>query len=125
MSQGVEIAVAVQGLAELFRAFAEAGAEYRAQRTLETADGKVHEVDYVATDAEGATVGVRVDAGTEKAVFVPQDCEAGKGRALAGRVTQAYARSRVLAELERKGYRVAREEKQRDGSVRLLLTRWR
>lgn len=125
MSQGVEIVVVVEGLAELFRAAAEAGAEVlRERKRLETADGRTHQVDAVLRDG-AAEVGVRVDPRTKQAVFVPEDCEAGAGRALAGRVVQRYAYSRVMQELKAKGYQVAREEKQRDGSVKLVFQRWR
>ncbi len=125
MSQGVEIVVVVEGLAELFRAAAEAGAEVlRERKRLETADGQTHQVDAVLRDGP-AEVGVRVDPRTQRAVFVPKDCEAGAGRALAGRVVQRYAYSRVMQELKAKGYQVAREEKQRDGSVKLVFQRWR
>jgi hypothetical protein len=125
VSQGAEIAVVVEGLAELFRAAAEAGAEVlRERKRLRASDGQTHEVDAVLKDG-AAEVGVRIDPRTRQAVFVPQDCEAGAGRALAGRVVQRYAYSRVLQELKAKGYQVAREEKQRDGSVKLVFQRWR
>lgn len=115
----------VEGLAELFRAAAEAGAEVlRERKRLRASDGQTHEVDAVLKDG-AAEVGVRIDPRTRQAVFVPQDCEAGAGRALAGRVVQRYAYSRVLQELKAKGYQVAREEKQRDGSVKLVFQRWR
>jgi hypothetical protein len=73
----------------------------------------------------GAEVGVKVDPRSKQVVLVPQDCQAGPGQALAGRVVQRYAYSRVLQELKQKGYQVAREEKQRDGSVKLVFQRWR
>jgi hypothetical protein len=56
VSQGVEIVVAVQGVALLLKALADAGAEIRRDRRLTTAAGETHDVDYVATDASGATV---------------------------------------------------------------------
>jgi hypothetical protein len=125
VSQGVEIAVVVEGLAELLRAAVEAGAEVlEGRRALRTADGQTHQVDAVLRDG-AAQVGVRVDAGTGRAVLVPQDCEAGEGKALAGKVVQRYAYSRVMQELRAKGYQVAKEERQRDGSVKLVFQRWR
>jgi hypothetical protein len=125
MSQSVEIAVVVEGVSSLLEALAEAGAEWSEQRRMKDAEGREHEVDYVARDAAGAEVGVRVDPRTKRATLVARDCEAGGGKALAGRIVQAYARSRVVAELERKGYRLAKEERRADGSVRLVLSRWR
>ena len=125
MSQSVGLVVVVQGVAALLQAIAEAGAEVRERRKLRASDGTTHDVDYVATDATGAEVGVKVDARTQRATFVPQDCEGGKGKALAGRIAQRYARSRVVEELKRKGYALSREEKQPDGTVKLVLARWR
>ncbi len=125
MSQCTEIVVVIQGIGLLLEAAAQAGAEILAERQrLETADGKTHQVDYVLGDGK-AVVGVRVDPKTEQAVLLPQDCDAGPGVALAGRIAQRYAYSRVLQELKAKGYQVAREEKARDGSVKLVLQRWR
>ena len=121
-SQGVEIVLVVQSLAALLQAAVEAGAEYRAQKRLQTADGQVHDVDYVATDAGGAEVGVKAEAKTQRVSLVHSG-EAGK--ALAGRIQQRYAYSKVLGELKRKGYQLAKEEKQVDGTVKVVLQRWR
>ena len=122
VSQGVEIVLVVQSLAALFQAAVEAGAEYRAQKKLQTADGKTHDVDYVAADASGAEVGVKVDQKTQRVTLVHSG-EAGK--ALAGRIQQRYAYSKVLDELKRKGYQLAKEEKLVDGTVKVVLQRWR
>jgi hypothetical protein len=124
MSQSAGIEVVVVGVAALLECVAEIGAEYRAQKRMQDAKGATHAVDYVVSDGE-AEVGVRVDARTEKVTLVPRDCEAGKGRALAGRLAQRYAYSRALGELKRKGYTVAKEEKQSDGTVRVVMQRWR
>jgi hypothetical protein len=121
VSQGVEIVVLVQGVAGLLQAIAEAGAAYRQQRKLQTAHGQV-DLDYVVTDADGAEVGVKVDEKSKQATFVASDA---RGRALAGRVAQRYAYSRVTEELKRKGYQVAKEEKLADGTVKVVLSRWR
>lgn len=126
MSQCVTIAVVLQGgVALLLEAIAQAGAEIAQEEELRTTDGRTHRVDWVATDAAGAKVGVQVDAKTGQAVLVPQDCDAGKGKALAGRITQRYAYARVTEEMRRKGYQLAREEKQQDGTLKLVWQRWR
>ena len=44
---------------------------------------------------------------------------------LAGKVVQRYAYSKVTSELKAKGYQIAREEKQPDGTVKVVLQRWR
>jgi len=122
VSQGVEIVLVVQSLAALLQAAVEAGAEYRARKKLQTTDGKTHDVDYVASDASGAEVGVKVDPKTQRVALVHSGAA---GKALAGRIQQRYAYSMVLGELKRKGYQLAKEEKQVDGTVKVVLQRWR
>jgi hypothetical protein len=124
MSQHAGLVVAVQGLSLLFQALADLGAQYRAEKRMRTSDGASHEVDYVVKDGE-AVVGVQVDRKTEKVTLIPKDCDAGPGKALAGRIAQRWAYSKAVGELKRKGYAVAKEEKQADGSVRVVMQRWR
>jgi hypothetical protein len=124
MSQHAGLVVAVQGLSLLFQALADLGAQYRAEKRMRTSDGASHEVDYVVKDGE-AEVGVQVDRKTEKVTLIPKDCDAGPGKALAGRIAQRWAYSKAVGELKRKGYAVAKEEKQADGSVRVVMQRWR
>jgi hypothetical protein len=124
MSQNTSIVIVVQGVALLVQVLAELGTEYRREKKMRAADGTTHDVDYVVTDGK-AEVGVKVDPRTEKATLIPQDCDAGPGKALAGRIAQRWAYSKAVGELKRKGYAVAREEKQADGSVRVVLQRWR
>lgn len=124
MSQHAGIVVTVQGVALLLQALAELGAQYRAERKMRTADGASHDVDYVVKDGE-AEVGVKVDRKSEKVTLIPRDCDAGPGKALAGRIAQRWAYSKAVGELKRKGYAVAREERQADGSVRVVMQRWR
>jgi hypothetical protein len=124
MSQNASIVVVVQGVALLIQVIAELGAEYRKEKQMRAADGTTHDVDYVVKDGE-AEVGVKVDKKTEKVTLIPKDCDAGPGKALAGRIAQRWAYSKAVGELKRKGYAVAKEEKQADGSVRVVLQRWR
>lgn len=132
MSQCVTIAVLLQGgVALLLEAIAEAGAEIAEEEMLRSTDGRTHRVKYVARDAEGGVVGVQVDERSGEAKLVVQDCEAGqaskasRSRALADRIAQRYATSRVTEELRRKGYQLAREEKQVDGTLKQVWQRWR
>jgi len=132
VSQCVTIAVLLQGgVALLLEAIAEAGAEIAEEEMLRSTDGRTHRVKYVARDAEGGVVGVQVDERSGEAKLVVQDCEAGqaskasRSRALADRIAQRYATSRVTEELRRKGYQLAREEKQVDGTLKQVWQRWR
>jgi hypothetical protein len=121
MSQVIELKIVVSGMAGLLEAIAEAGLECTRQKTFQTEDGK-HAVDLVVTDEQGTQTGVSVDKRTGEATFL---AHGGKGGALAHRVMQRYAYSRVMNELKRKGYQIGKEEKQKDGSIRLVAQRWR
>jgi hypothetical protein len=124
MSQETGVVVVVYGISLLLDVIAELGAEHRAAKRMQTADGATHDVDYVVKDGM-AEVGVQVDRKTEKVTLIPRDCDAGPGKALAGRIAQRWAYSKAVGELKRKGYAVAKEEKQADGSVRVVMQRWR
>lgn len=124
MSQSAGIEVVVYGVALLIDVIGQLGAECRAEKKMRTVDGASHDVDYVVKDGE-AEVGVKVDRKTEKVTLIPKDCDAGPGKALAGRIAQRWAYSKAVGELKRKGYTVAKEEKQRDGTVRVVMQRWR
>jgi hypothetical protein len=121
MSQIVEMKIIVSGMAGLLEAIAEAGLECARQKTFETDQGK-HAVDLVVTDENGTRTGVRVDKRTGEATFI---AHGDKAAALANKVMQRYAYSRVVSELKRKGYQIGKEEKQKDGSLRLVAQRWR
>ena len=126
MSQSVELSVVVVGMAELLRAVVEAGAQaLEEQKELRTEDGRTHAVDLVVRDEEGTEVGVRVDRKTGVATFVGHDGRNKGATALANRVVQRYAYSKVTDELRRKGYQIGKEEKQKDGTLKLVAQRWR
>jgi hypothetical protein len=79
----------------------------------------------VVKDEQGTQVGVKVDAKTGVATFVGHDGRDKRVTALVNRVAQRYAYSKTLDELRRKGYQIAKEEKQKDGTIRLVAQRWR
>jgi hypothetical protein len=125
VSQKADITVLIQGVGMLLEAIVQTGSEYAQQKRMQTVDGATHDVDYVVTGEDGAQVGVKVDPRSEQAVFIPQDCERGRGKALAGRIAQRYAHARITQEMQRKGYQLAKQETQRDGTVKLVWQRWR
>jgi len=126
MSQSLEMSIVVVGMTELIRAVLEAGAQaIEEQKELRTEDGRTHAVDLVVKDAEGTQVGVKVDQKTGVATFVGHDGKDKRATALANRVAQRYAYSKVTDELKRKGYQIAKEEKQKDGTIKLVAQRWR
>jgi hypothetical protein len=124
MSQSVDVSILVVGLAELLRAVSEAGCEAVKQSQFES-EGRTHKVDLVVKDEQGTEVGVKVDEKTGVATFVGHEGKNQAATTLAHRVAQRYAYSKVLGELKSKGYQIAKEEKQKDGTIRLVAQRWR
>lgn len=124
MSQSVDVVIVVKGLSELIAAIVEGGFTHEETASFRSADGRTHAVDLVVRDQAGTAVGVKVDGKTGTATFVGHDAD-GKARALANRVTQRYAYAKVTQELKRKGYQIAKEEKQKDGTIKLVAQRWR
>jgi hypothetical protein len=125
VSQRLELAIVIEGLAALAQAIAEAGLQSARQTSFRSEDGRVHKVDMVVSDEQGTQVGVSVDPGTGRAHFITREKDPRRGTAVANRVAQRYAYSRVMEDLKRKGYQVAREEKQEDGSIKVVAQRWR
>lgn len=125
MSGSVEIDVVIAGGVEaLASVVQELGLAFREMSRLKTEDGKVHQVQGVIEDGSGAAVGVKVNQKNGQVELVPRDCNGTKGKALAQRVAQRWAHVKVVDELRRKGYRVAREEKQADGTIKVVAERW-
>ena len=125
MSQNVRVQTVVQGFAGLIQAIVETGLEYVETKRHVAADGKQHAVDLVVTDEQGTQVGVKVDAKSGTATFVGHEGKDKRVTALANRIAQRYAYSRVTEELKRKGYQIGKEEKQKDGSIKLVAQRWK
>jgi hypothetical protein len=124
MSQSVDLVIVVKGMSELIAAILEGGLAHEETRTFRSEDGRTHAVDLVVRDKAGAAVGVKVDQKTGTATFVGHD-GSGRAQALANRIAQRYAYSKVTQELKRKGYQIAKEEKQKDGTIKLVAQRWR
>ncbi|HET8644600.1 MAG TPA: DUF1257 domain-containing protein, partial [Vicinamibacteria bacterium] len=120
MSQVVEVGIVIEGMAALVKAIAEAGLQARREKSFRSEDGAVHAVDLVVTDESGTQVGVAVEQNTGRARFVTREKDPRRGTALANRVAQRYAYSKITQELRRKGYQIAKEEKQQDGTIKLV-----
>ena len=56
--------------------------------------------------------------------LAPVEIPTSKPSSFASRIAQRYAYARVTDELRRKGYQLTTEERGRDGSVRVVATRW-
>jgi hypothetical protein len=57
--------------------------------------------------------------------FVVQNENSSSVKATIDRVTQSYARLKILDEVKRRGYQTVKEEKLANGSIRLVVERWR
>lgn len=93
----------------------------RELRELVDAKNQRHAVDYVFEAEGGRRIGVRERAeGTE--LVVVGDPAAVQGTL--DRVRQAYARVKVIHEVKRQGYRLTKEERLPDGSLRVVVQKW-
>jgi len=128
MSHVTGLEVLILGAAGLAQALVDTGLDCAVETKFQTEDGKTHAVDAVVTDPEtGAKVGIVIDAKTGKSGYIAHDCKSGgtKGKALATKVQQAYARSRALEELRRKGYKVTKEDVSADGTIHVVAQKWK
>ena len=125
MSHSVGLEIVVIGMAALIDAVVQCGLDHVEATSFATDDGQTHKVDLVVTDEVGAKVGVAVDRKTGVAKFIAHDCKGKQGEKLAHRIAQRYAYSRITQELQKKGYQIAQEEKQPDGTVKLTASKWK
>ena len=124
MSSSADLEILLFGKDALLEAARLLGAAVREAQQLRTSVGKKHAVEFVIREGD-AEVGVKLNAKTGAATFIPVDCNGGKGKALAGRIAQRHAYSKLMEELARKGYQISKEQRETDGSIRLVATRWK
>jgi hypothetical protein len=125
MSEIVTLTIPILGMAELLQTVVSLSLIQTTAESFETENGETHRVDLVVSDDAGTRVGVKIDAESGQAVFVAHDTTDRRASALIGRIAQRHAYSRIMEELKRKGYKIAREEAQTDGSIKLVAQRWR
>jgi len=125
VSHQVTIEIVVVGMGALIDAVVQCGLDHVESKSFQTDDGQKHAVDLVVTDEAGTQVGVKVDKKSGVASFVAYDCKGTRGTALANRIAQRWAYSRITEELKRKGYQLGKEEKQADGTIKLVASRWK
>lgn len=107
-------------LGDLKRATAKAEA-------LRTSDGVTHEVEAVFEDGTGRQAGLRK---TAKGYQIVSDChgltpaQQKKQAESIQQVVQRYSYRKVVQQLQREGYTVAEEQKQGDGSIKLVVRKW-
>ena len=125
MSHQVALEIVVVGMAGLIEAVIQCGFDHVEAKKFQTDDGQEHAVDLVVSDKEGAKVGVKVDRKSGEASFIAHDCQGGKGKALAQKISQRWAYAKITEELRRKGYQIGKEEKQPDGTIKLTASKWK
>lgn len=93
-------------------------------RELENCEGQKVKVDYVIQNEVGDKIGVKATK-EGNVEFVVQNDKSPTVKATIDKVTQAYARLKILDEVKRKGYQKVKEEKLPNGSIRMVVERWR
>lgn len=94
---------------------------------LRTADGQLHKVEAVFDDGTGRKAGLEK---TDKGYRVVSDChglspaQQKAQQQSIQQIVQRYAYRKVVSQLQREGYSVAEEQKQPDGSIKLVVRKW-
>jgi Protein of unknown function (DUF1257) len=88
--------------------------------------GKRIPVDLVLENAQGDRIGVKASQdGRTPLEFVFRDEQSATARQTIDRIRQAYARLQVIDQLKKKGYQQVKEERLPNGSIRLVVQKWR
>lgn len=114
----------MQGVKELGLAVNDLREANKEIRMLENCEGQKVEVDYVIKNEVGDKIGVRTNQ-EGNVEFVVQNDKSPTVKETVDKVTQAYARLKILDEVKRKGYKSVKEEKLANGSIRLVVEKWR
>lgn len=117
----------VEGIRELSDAMAVEDVRNKsdAERQVENCEGQKVKVDYVIRNKAGDRIGVRENKETKKVEFVVKDENKESVKETLSQATQAYARLKILNEVKARGYGKVKEEKLPNGSIRLVVERWR
>ena len=86
--------------------------------------GHACKVDFVIQNKEGDKIGV-VKSQEGQVNFVLADAEKESVKSTINQVKQVYARLKVLQQVKSKGYQQVKEEKLADGTIRLVVQKWR
>ena len=92
-----------------------------------TSDGHTHKVEAVFEDGAGRKAGLQK---TDKGYKIVADCaglspaQQKKQQESIQQIVQRYAYKKVVAQLQKEGYSVAEEQKQGDGSIKVVARKW-
>ena len=130
MSQSCEILVFINSVEVLVKSISELGLANEDLRQLEEAKrymkdchGNRRLIDYRITNEQGEKIGV-VENIDGKVEFVTEKDTASVKQTI-NKVTQAYSRIKILNEVKMKGYASVKEEKLPNGSIRIVVEKWR
>jgi hypothetical protein len=127
MSSHASVSPLILDLLSFFDALSDLKRVTEKAQSFETFDGRRHEVEAVFDDGAGRKAGLQK---TDKGYAIVADCH---GLTAAQQKTQAqsiqqivqrYAYRKVVSQLQKDGYSVAEEQKQPDGSIRLVVRKW-
>lgn len=96
-----------------------------AEAQVENCAGEKVKVDYILKNKAGDKIGVRKNTETQKVEFVVKDENKASVKESIQAATQAYSRIKILNEVKQRGYGKVKEEKLANGSIRLVVERWR
>ncbi|NDD91234.1 DUF1257 domain-containing protein [bacterium] len=130
MSNSVQVCPVITSIELLMAGFRELGVAIQDLREskkelqmLENCAGQKVPVDYVVQNEAGDKIGISQKKSGE-IEFVVQHEDRPSVKATLDRVTQAYARLKILDEVKQKGYRSVKEERLANGSIRLVVEKW-
>ena len=127
MSSHASVSPLILDLLSFFDALSDLKRVVDKSAALEMLDGSRHEVEAVFDDGAGRKAGLQK---TDKGYAILTDCaglSAAQQKAQAQsiqEVVQRYAYRKVISQLQKEGYSVAEEQKQADGSIKLVARKW-
>ena len=127
MSESASIGPLINNIMEFLAALGDLRRATAKAESLKTSDGQTHRVEAVFEDGIGRKAGLQK---TEKGYRVVADChglsaeQVKKQSESIQAVVQRYSYRKVVKQLQAEGYAVAEEQKQADGSIRLVARKW-
>lgn len=126
MSHFSQIKTKIRDLSSLQAALTDAGIDWKpGPQAVRGYRGQTHDADVVIEQANGYDVGFSWNGQEYSLVADLQYWQQPLSvEGFLNRVTQRYAYHAVVKETSRQGFQVSEEQRQEDGSIRLVLQRW-
>ncbi len=122
MSTSVTVDPVIGSIVLLINAISDLQMARQEIKELETCHGKREVIDFAFQNEFGDTIGVREKNGQVQLVT---QTDSPTVKQTLDKVKQAYARVKILDEVKRKGYQQVKEERLSDGSIRMVVQKWR